>query len=162
MEIKKIIFLFVLLLNSVNVKSQYYTGSDIQFGQNRVQYNNFFWQSYDFERFKIYFTQPGHKHAVYTAKAAHKFLKELELFLDYQTEEKIHFIVYNTQSDFRQSNIGLTNNPISNIGGVARIEGNKIFLYYEPVFLCQLPVVRVKLYAIYRFLPYKPFIISHH
>ncbi len=129
--IKKIIFLSILLLNSVITKSQYYTGSNIQFGQNRVQYNSFFWQSYDFERFKIYFTQTGQKHAVYAAKTAHKYLKELELFLDYETEEKIHFIVYNTQSDFRQSNIGLTNDPISNIGGVARIEGNKVFLFYE-------------------------------
>jgi len=129
--IKKIIFLSILLLYSIIIKSQYYTGSDIQFGQNRVQYNNFFWQSYDFERFKIYFVQTGKKHAVYVAKTAHEHLKEIERFLDYQTEEKIHFIVFNTQSDFRQSNIGLTNNPISNIGGTARIEGNKVFLYYE-------------------------------
>ena len=129
--IKKIIFLSILLLYSIIIKSQYYTGSDIQFGQNRVQYNNFFWQSYDFERFKIYFVQTGKKHAVYVAKTAHEHLKEIERFLDYQTEEKIHFIVFNTQSDFRQSNIGLTNNPISNIGGTDRIEGNKVFLYYE-------------------------------
>ena len=129
--IKKIILLTILIINSAFIKSQYYTGSDIQFGQNRVQYNDFFWQSYDFVRFKIYFTQTGQKHAVYAAKTAHKYLKELESFLDYQTEEKIHFIVFNTQSDFKQSNIGLTNNPISNIGGTARIEGNKVFLYYE-------------------------------
>ena len=92
----------------------------------------FFWQSYDFERFKIYFQQSGRKHAIYTAKTAHRYLQELEKVLDYETSEKIHFIVFNSQSEFRQSNIGLeTNNITSNIGGTARIEGNKIFIYYE-------------------------------
>ena len=125
--------LFILLLCSwQSVFCQYYTGSNTPFGQSRVQYNSFFWQSYDFERFKIYFQQSGRKHAIYTAKTAHKHLQELEKFLDYETNEKIHFVVFNTQSEFRQSNIGLeTNNITSNIGGTARIEGNKIFIYYE-------------------------------
>ena len=132
LSLKKIISLLLFLLACLLARTQYYSGSDIEFGQNRVQYNTFFWQSYDFQRFKIYFQQSERKHAIYTAKAAHKYLQELEKFLDYETEEKIHFVVFNTQSEFRQSNIGLQGNTItSNIGGTARIEGNKIFLYYE-------------------------------
>ncbi|MBG16685.1 MAG: hypothetical protein CL853_10075 [Crocinitomicaceae bacterium] len=132
LDLKKTISLLIFLLTCLLAKTQYYSGSDIEFGQNRVQYNSFFWQSYDFERFKIYFQQSGRKHAIYTAKTAHKHLQELEKFLDYETNEKIHFVVFNTQSEFRQSNIGLeTNNITSNIGGTARIEGNKIFIYYE-------------------------------
>ena len=115
----------------MSLKAQYYSGSDISFGQNRVQYNTFFWQSYDFQRFKVHFQQSGRKHAIYAAKTGHQYLQDLEKLLDYQTDEKIHFIVFNTQSEFRQSNIGLNNNITSNIGGTARIEGNKIFLYYE-------------------------------
>ena len=131
LNIKKVIFPLLFILVSLCGKAQYYSGSDISFGQNRVQYNTFFWQSYDFQRFKIHFQQSGQKHAVYTAKTAHQYLQNLEKLLDYQTDEKIHFIVFNTQSEFRQSNIGLDNNITSNIGGTARIEGNKIFLYYE-------------------------------
>ena len=132
LNFKKNISLILLLFVFLSGKSQYYSGSDIEFGQNRVQYNMFFWQSYDFERFKIYFQQSGRKHAIYTAKTAHRYLQELEKVLDYETSEKIHFIVFNSQSEFRQSNIGLeTNNITSNIGGTARIEGNKIFIYYE-------------------------------
>jgi len=131
LDIKKIILpLFFSLIYSYS-SAQYYSGSDINFGQNRVQYNTFFWQSYDFQRFKIHFQQSSRKHAVYAAKTAHLQLQELEKLLDYETQEKIHFIVFNTQSEFRQSNIGLDNNITSNIGGTARIEGNKIFLYYE-------------------------------
>ena len=115
----------------MSLKAQYYSGSDISFGQNRVQYNTFFWQSYDFQRFKVHFQQSGRKHAIYAAKTGHQYLQDLEKLLDYQTGEKIHFIIFNTQSEFRQSNIGLNNNITSNIGGTARIEGNKIFLYYE-------------------------------
>ena len=51
------------------------------------------------------------------AKTAHLYLKELEKFLDFNIEEKIHFIVYNSQGKFRQSNVGLTNDITSNIGG---------------------------------------------
>ena len=131
LNIKKVIFPLLFVLVSLCGKAQYYSGSNISFGQNRVQYNTFFWQSYDFERFKIHFQQSGQKHAVYAAKTAHQYLQDLEKLLDYQTDEKIHFIVFNTQSEFRQSNIGLDNNITSNIGGSARIEGNKIFLYYE-------------------------------
>jgi len=135
LRLKLTYYIFIIsciIFNSYNsVYSQYYTGSNIQFGQNRVQYNTFFWQSYNFERFKVHFSDGGQKHAVYTAKAAHKYLKELEKFFDYETTEKIHFIVYNSLSKFRQSNIGLTSNINSNIGGTTKIGKNKIFLYYE-------------------------------
>tara|TARA_B100001287_G_scaffold111572_1_gene94058 strand:+ start:15976 stop:19143 length:3168 start_codon:yes stop_codon:yes gene_type:complete len=128
--LKKLLFI-LLLCNWHSIFCQYYTGSNIPFGQNRVQYNSFFWQSYDFQRFKIYFTKGGHKHAEYTAKTAHLYLQKLEKFLDYKIEDKIHFIIYNSLGKFRQSNIGLTNDISSNIGGTARISGEKVFLYFN-------------------------------
>lgn len=79
----------------------------------------------------MHFTKGGQKHAVYVAKTAHLYLQELEKFLDFKVEEKIHFIIYNSQSKFRQSNIGLSNDISSNIGGTARINGDKIFLYFN-------------------------------
>ncbi len=119
------------MCNWCSIFSQYYTGSNTPFGQNRVQYNSFYWQSYDFQRFKMHFTKGGNQHAVYAAKSAHIYLKELEKFLDFKVEDKLHFIIYNSQSKFRQSNIGLSNDISSNIGGTARIDGEKIFLYYN-------------------------------
>lgn len=111
--------------------SQFYTGSHNTFGQNRVQYNPSFWQSYNFEQFEVYFTGAGKQHAEYVAKSAHKYLKEVETFLDYGISEKLQFVVFNTQSAFRQSNIGLRNDEETNIGGVTRVDGNKVFIYYE-------------------------------
>src|SRR3990172_6910956 len=58
-------------------------------------------------------------------------IAETEDLFDYALEDKIQFIIYNKLSDFRQSNIGLTTDEQSNIGGVTRIVGSKIFLYFE-------------------------------
>tara|TARA_B110000902_G_scaffold78158_1_gene93016 strand:- start:8330 stop:11503 length:3174 start_codon:yes stop_codon:yes gene_type:complete len=125
-------FLVILLIiSSYSVFSQYYTGSNIPFGQNRVQYNSFFWQSFEFERSKVYFSKGGREHAKFAAKTAYEYQKELEKFIDFSIEEKIHLIIYNSQSKFRQSNIGLNNEISSNIGGTSNIEGQKIFLYFN-------------------------------
>jgi Tol biopolymer transport system component len=125
-------FLFILsLIICYPIFSQYYTGSNIPFGQNRVQYNSFYWQSYEFQRSKVYFTKGGEDHAKFASKVAYEFQLELEKFLDFSVEEKIHLIVFNSQSKFRQSNIGLNNDITSNIGGTSNIDGEKIFLYFN-------------------------------
>ena len=90
-----------------------------------------FWQEYNFQRFHVYFTGAGKEHAIYTAKAADKYLQEVETFLDYDIQDKLQFVVFNSQSAFRQSNIGLRNDESTNIGGIARVDGNKIFIFYE-------------------------------
>ncbi|MDC3337269.1 hypothetical protein OAW23_05325 [Flavobacteriales bacterium] len=113
------------------MSAQYYTGSHLDFGQNRVQYNEFFWQSYNFERFKVFFHGDGKNHAVYAAKSAHKSLINLEELLDFNLKQKVEILVFNSQSQFQQSNIGLTNDNNSNIGGVTKIVGSKIFVFYE-------------------------------
>ena len=45
-------------------------------------------------------------------------------------DDKIEVIVYNNQNDFKQSNIGLASEDNGNIGGVTRIIGDKIFIYF--------------------------------
>ena len=132
-EMKKIekVFSHIIFNKLLSHFSQYYTGSNIPFGQNRVQYNSFYWQSYDFQRSKVYFTKGGEDHAQFASKVAYEFQLELEKFLDFTVEEKIHLIVFNSQSKFRQSNIGLNNDITSNIGGTSNIDGEKIFLYFN-------------------------------
>lgn len=121
----------MLLAIGVTGYSQFYTGSNVDFGQNRVQYHSFFWQYYHFEKFKVYFTAGGETHAVFTAKTAEKYLLELSDVMDYKIDEELEFIIYNSQSQFKESNIGLSNGSETNIGGTTRIEGEKVFLYYE-------------------------------
>ena len=100
MEKLKKFLVILIIISSYSVFSQYYTGSNIPFGQNRVQYNSFFWQSFEFERSKVYFSKGGREHAKFAAKTAYEFQKKIEKFIDFSIEEKIHLIVYNSQSKF--------------------------------------------------------------
>ena len=121
----------MLLASCHVISAQYYNGSNLVFGQNRVQYNTFYWQSYDYERIKTHFTKGGEELSIYTAKTAQKYLTSLERFLDYKMDKKIHFLIYNTQGKFRQSNIGLSNSITTNIGGSTKIFDEKIFIYFN-------------------------------
>lgn len=129
-----IIFFFPLLWKNTGlVYSQFYNGSYQEFGKNRVQYDDFFWSYYKFETFSIYFYIGGKNTAVYTARIAQKTLEDLEKKFDFylNEEERISFIIYNKLEHFHQSNIGLDDGSSNEIGGVTRISGTKVFLYFD-------------------------------
>jgi hypothetical protein len=131
-KIFKLLFFTIFFTLSVFVKAQFYNGLQMTFGKNRVQFNNFYWQFYRFDRFDTYFSENGRPLADYTAEFAEKELARLENIFDYHLDHRIIFVIYNKLSDFRQSNIGLiTGNADNNIGGVTKIDKNKVFLYFE-------------------------------
>ncbi|MDA3866571.1 MAG: hypothetical protein PF489_07470 [Salinivirgaceae bacterium] len=100
------------------------------FGKNRVQFDDFYWQHYDFGQFKTYYNTGGDKTARYVGLRARSIITEMEYRLDFQLPDLINFIVYNDLLDFRQSNIGLVSgNDEYNIGGVTAIANNKILVY---------------------------------
>lgn len=111
--------------------AQFYNGAYQEFGKNRIQYQDFIWNFYEFPRYDVYYYQEGASIGTYTAMAAGQIIADLEETFDYQLEEKIYFVVYNKLDHFRQSNIGYTRNDVNNIGGVTRIAGSKVFLYFE-------------------------------
>jgi hypothetical protein len=102
-----------------------------EFGQNRVQFRSFDWLYYPTENFEVYYYQGGKDFAAYVAQSAQKNLLELEVFFDFALEERVQIIVYNKQSEFRQSNIGIANDDAYNIGGTTRIVGSKLFVYFQ-------------------------------
>ncbi|MDZ4823775.1 MAG: hypothetical protein SH856_09970 [Flavobacteriales bacterium] len=120
-----------LLLNTTVFHAQFYTGSNVEFGKNRVQYMDFDWYYFPAEHFHVYYYQGGQALAEYTVLSTETNLKSIESFFDYSLEDKIQVLTYQKQSEFRQSNIGISNDDQFNIGGTARILGNKMFLYYE-------------------------------
>ncbi|MBP8823217.1 MAG: PD40 domain-containing protein [Flavobacteriales bacterium] len=111
--------------------AQFYNGSQQRFGKNRVQYREFLWQSYRFPEIETYFYKEGRDVAKYVSISALRNKRELEKFFDHPIDERLQFVVYNTQGDFRQSNIGLSDDELYNIGGVTRIVGSKVFVYNE-------------------------------
>jgi hypothetical protein len=126
------IILGFLLFFSLQGQAQFYNGSQLTFGKSRVQYNNFLWLNFRFEKFDTYFYLNGKELAQYTAEYADKHIKEIELDLQSNLEEKIQFIIFNTLSDLKQSNIGLFGDwDYYNTGGVTRIIGGRVLLFFD-------------------------------
>ncbi|KAA3650231.1 MAG: hypothetical protein DWP98_05495 [Bacteroidetes bacterium] len=119
------------MLFGQELQAQFYNGTQTDFGKNRVQYDDFEWQFYRFQNFETYFYTGGKELAVHTAKLASQRIGAIEKFLDFYNDERIQFVIYNKQSHFRQSNIGLASNESYNIGGVTNIVGSKVFIYFE-------------------------------
>ena len=115
-----------------SISAQFYNGHQMSFGKNRVQYREFLWQFYRFDKFDAYYYVNGKEIAELTAKIAEKEIPNYESFFQYALEKRIIFIVYNKLSDFKQSNIGLEDyDDNNNIGGVTKIVKNKVFLYFD-------------------------------
>ena len=120
-----------ILFSSTSLFAQFYNGTQTDFGKNRIQYAPYLWQFFRFEKYDTYFYLGGKEVAVYTAESAKRNIKELEELLGNELEDKIQFVIYNKQSDYKQSNVGLINDELYNIGGATRIVGSKVFIYYE-------------------------------
>jgi len=104
----------------------------MNFGKNRVQYNDFYWSYFRFDDYDVYFNQEGETIARYTGKIAGDKIEQIENRLNHTLKKKLIFIVYNRFSDFRQSNIGLvTGKEEYNTGGITKIRNNKVSLYFQ-------------------------------
>ncbi len=132
-NIKKLIIIILSCILYLNANGQFYNGLQMSFGKNRVQYTDFYWQFYRFDNFDCYFNEYGRDLAQYTANYASKKLAEIEDFFDYTLEKRIIFIIYNKNSEYKQTNIGLVtfDEDSYNTGGFNRIIKNKVMLYYE-------------------------------
>ncbi len=122
--------LFALISVSI-ADAQFYQGTNMEFGKNRVQYREFTWFYYPSENFEVYYYVGGEELAQYSLVACERNLKEMQQFFDFTIDEKIEVLSYLNQSEFRQSNLGLTGDDQYNIGGAAKIVGSKMFTYYE-------------------------------
>ena len=123
-----LVFMFIILF--IPAKSQFYNGSQLTFGKNRVQYGERLWFFYRFNKFDTYFYRNGTELAKYAAKYANEQIPVIEEKLDFILEDKIQFVVYNKLSDLKESNIGLINDEQYNIGGITYINGTKVFIYF--------------------------------
>ena len=130
-RIKRWILILILFISMPYSFAQFYNGSQLSFGKNRVQFNDKFWTFYKFNRFDTYFYLNGKSLSIYLAKYADEHIQAIEKKLDYNLERRIQFIIYNRLSDLKESNIDLNNDEPYNIGGVTQIVGSKVFLYYD-------------------------------
>jgi hypothetical protein len=125
-----ILFVFAVFSNT-ELNAQFYSGSQTDFGKNRVKYDDYFWTYYSYPKYDVYFYEQGRELSNYVSQSAKLQMEKVEKLFDYTFDDKVQFIVYNKQSDYRQSNIGLSTEEDYNTGGVTRVEGSKVILYYE-------------------------------
>ncbi len=120
-----------LLASAGQLFAQFYQGSFMEFGKNRVQYRTFLWQQYRFDKFDTYYYEGGQPLAEFVSKVAERNIRSVEDIFDYNLSDKIQFIVYNTQTDFKQSNVGLSMNDANRIGGTSTTVGSKVFVFFD-------------------------------
>jgi len=120
-----------LLMLPLASHAQFYNGSQMPFGKSRVQYGDFLWTYYRFNDFDTYFYLNGKELAIYTARYAKEILPELEQIYETRISDKIQFVIFNSLTDLKQSNIGLVSDQQYNIGGITHIIANKVFIYFD-------------------------------
>lgn len=109
--------------------AQFYDGSNVTFGKNRVQYQDFFWMHYPMETFDVYFYPGGQDLARQVGQILPATRQRVEHLFDRTLEGPIQVVVYTDHQAFRQSNIGGQITDANNIGGTATLIGSKLFLY---------------------------------
>ncbi len=124
----KLILVFSLL--TAHYSLLFAQTTQVQFGQNRVQYHSFDWQYYNSNNFTIYFYPGGQEIGKFVWTTAEMKLKELDKQMDFHYRSQVDILVYNDISDLAQTNIGLGQEDY-NIGGTAILRDNKLFLHYD-------------------------------
>jgi len=133
MSLKKTyaILLALLFVVAPMAYAQFYNGMNMPFGKNRVQWNDFHWSYYMNDNFDVYFYQGGNDLARYAQAYAKDQIPRLETRLNSRFGKKIQFIVFNSMGDFKQSNINLEEEENGNTGGITKIIGSKVILYFD-------------------------------
>ncbi|MBL7924477.1 MAG: hypothetical protein JNL88_09775 [Bacteroidia bacterium] len=130
--LRRLLFFLALLLLAKDAGAQFTRGVQMNFGKNRVQYNDFLWTFYRFKNFDTYFYLGGQDLAIYVGRTADADIAEIEKLFDYRINGRFQFMIYNRLTDLKQSNIGLEGEEQNtNTGGLTRIVGNKILVYFD-------------------------------
>lgn len=111
--------------------AQFTDGLNVEFGKNRVQYRSFAWQYFEQGMFEVYHYREGDQIAGQVARILEQEAQELSPMFGRSLEGPIQVLVFKSQEEFRQSNVGImtSQDQQTNIGGTARLVGSKMFLY---------------------------------
>ena len=116
---------------SLGTSAQFYYGTHQTYGKNRVQYNEFIWSFYRYERYDVYYYKSSKPIAQKVAVLAEKNLRKIEGFLDEPLDARIQILVFTSLSDLKQSNVNASDDEAYNTGGVTRSAGTRMFVYFD-------------------------------
>lgn len=101
-----------------------------QFGKNKVQYQEFKWKYISSENFDVYFHEGGDYIARYCAIEAEKALLTIEFQLNYNIQNRIPIILFNSHNQFQQNNV-IDQFLSEGIGGVTQLFKNRVVLPFS-------------------------------
>ncbi|MEK6552267.1 MAG: biopolymer transporter Tol, partial [Bacteroidota bacterium] len=93
------------IFKTIVIYTLFSTALFAQFGQNKVNYKDTEWFYIQTKHFDIYFTVGGEKIAEFTASASEDALSGIQKDLNYQLNNRISLIVYNSHNDFQETNV---------------------------------------------------------
>jgi hypothetical protein len=70
------------------LRAQFYNGSQMTFGKNRVQYGEFLWSYFRFDEFETYFYLNGKELAIFTAEYARIQIPRMQARLETASEKR--------------------------------------------------------------------------
>ncbi|MGM0506215.1 MAG: peptidase MA family metallohydrolase [Bacteroidota bacterium] len=109
-----LLFLFLGGLLAEQAVAQFFV-----FGKNRVQYEAFDWRYIETEHFDIYYYDEKNYHlAQFTAESVESGLQQLSQEFNHTLTDRIPVIIYDSHSDFSQTNVVDLPSDAQGIGGV--------------------------------------------
>ncbi len=128
LKVSRIILIFIVFsLFAPHIQAQV---SGVLFGKNRLQFKKFRWQYYQGQNFNVYFNEGGQELAKFVLQQAEAELSNIEAAAEYSLQRRANIIVYNSYTDFQQTNIGLETDIVST-GGVTKLVNNKMAVYFD-------------------------------
>jgi Tol biopolymer transport system component len=101
-----------------------------QFGKNKVQYRNYDWRYIQTKHFDIFYSTGGEKLAEFAAKASETALDSIESSYNYDINNRVSIIIYNSNNDFQETNV--TEEYLSEgIEGFTEIFKNRVVIRFE-------------------------------
>lgn len=119
------------LLFAPSAEGQFYYGIRQEYGKNRVQYDEFDWVFYRMDAFDVYFYRGNEELAQNVVRLTHENLPQIENYLDAPLNERVQILVFNNLSDLKQSNVNSNDEEDFNTGGVTRVSGRRLFVYFD-------------------------------
>jgi hypothetical protein len=135
-HIRQGLLLALLLVVSGEIQAQFYYGTMQDFGKNRIQYNEFNWTFYRFERFDVYFYTGGRPVAQKVAYMMERQIRFMERTLETTLEDRIQVLVFNSLTDLKQSNLNVEDESVDmSSSGIIRTVGSKMFVFFDGDFI---------------------------
>ena len=104
------------------------------FGQNRQQFRKFQWKYFDTKHFRVYhYDRAGRQLGRYVAEEAEDDISFVEKKIRGQFPKRFNIILYNSYDEYRQSNIGLSEESQlteNSRAGSLNLVGDKLVVYF--------------------------------